>query len=61
MEGIVTMEDVIETILGLEITDESDAETDMQQFAKEQWKTKAADLDIETLEDDEDPNEDRLP
>jgi len=46
MEGIVTMEDVIETILGLEITDESDVQTDMQQFAKERWKTKAAGLDL---------------
>ncbi len=47
MEGIVTMEDVIETILGLEITDESDIETDMQQFAKERWKKKAANLDLD--------------
>ena len=46
MEGIVTMEDVIETILGLEITDESDFQTDMQQFAKERWKTKAANLNL---------------
>ena len=46
MEGIVTMEDIIETILGLEITDESDFQTDMQQFAKERWKTKAAHLDL---------------
>ena len=46
MEGIVTMEDVIETILGLEITDESDVQTDMQLFAKERWKTKAAHLDL---------------
>lgn len=48
VEGIVTMEDVIETILGLEITDESDTQIDMQQFAKECWKTKAAEMDIET-------------
>lgn len=38
MEGIVTLEDVIETILGLEITDECDIQIDMQQFAKERWK-----------------------
>jgi len=46
MEGIVTMEDIIETILGLEITDESDFQTDMQQFAKERWKTRSAHLEL---------------
>ncbi|MBO7522244.1 MAG: DUF21 domain-containing protein, partial [Bacteroidales bacterium] len=40
VEGIVTMEDVIETILGFEITDESDVQTDMRQFAKERWAKK---------------------
>ncbi len=36
-EGILTMEDIIETILGLEITDERDTQTDMQQLARERW------------------------
>lgn len=36
-KGLVTMEDVIETLLGLEIVDESDIETDMQKLAKERW------------------------
>lgn len=40
MDGIVTMEDIIETILGLEIVDEKDAVTDMQKHAKELWKKK---------------------
>lgn len=36
--GIVTMEDVIETMLGTEIVDEKDTVTDMQELAREQWK-----------------------
>jgi CBS domain containing-hemolysin-like protein len=39
-EGIVTMEDVIETLLGLEILDEKDSIEDMQQYAKECWATR---------------------
>jgi cation diffusion facilitator family transporter len=35
MDGIVTMEDIIETLLGFEIIDEKDTVYDMQQLAKE--------------------------
>lgn len=38
--GIVTMEDIIETLLGFEIVDEKDTVTDMQQYAKERWKAR---------------------
>ena len=38
MDGIVTMEDIIETLLGFEIVDETDTITDMQQYARERWK-----------------------
>jgi CBS domain containing-hemolysin-like protein len=38
MAGIITMEDVIETLLGTEIIDEADHTVDMQALAKEKWK-----------------------
>jgi CBS domain containing-hemolysin-like protein len=38
LDGIVTMEDVIETLLGFEIVDEKDTIADMQQYARERWR-----------------------
>ena len=42
MAGIVTMEDIIETLLGLEIVDERDKVIDMQHYARERWKRRKA-------------------
>ena len=39
-DGIITMEDIIETLLGLEIIDENDQVVDMQLYAKEKWFNK---------------------
>ncbi len=50
--GIVTMEDVIETLLGLEIVDESDHAVDMQEFARSNWKKRAQRLGLEEAEVD---------
>lgn len=36
--GIVTLEDIIESIFGLEIVDETDDVVDMQQYARTKWK-----------------------
>jgi len=37
-EGIITLEDCIETILGVEIVDESDSTVDMRELAKQRMK-----------------------
>ena len=42
--GIVTLEDVIETMLGKEIVDETDEVVDMQEYAKEQWEMAQKDI-----------------
>ncbi len=44
--GIVTMEDIIETLLGLEIMDESDNVADMQALARKNWEARAKRLGI---------------
>jgi CBS domain containing-hemolysin-like protein len=41
MEGIVTMEDAMETLLGLEIMDEMDTSKDMQELARRRWRKRA--------------------
>jgi len=46
MEGIITMEDILETLLGLEIMDESDKTADMQQYARRMWKKRAKEMGI---------------
>jgi len=40
--GVVTMEDVVETLLGQEIIDESDRVSDMQRLARRRWEQRAA-------------------
>ena len=42
--GVVTMEDVVETLLGLEIVDETDSVEDMQALARKQWFKRAREL-----------------
>lgn len=44
--GLVTMEDIIETLLGLEIMDESDNIEDMQVLARKNWEKRAKRMGI---------------
>ena len=39
--GLVTLEDLVETLLGMEIMDEVDEVRDMQKLAREQWLQRA--------------------
>jgi CBS domain containing-hemolysin-like protein len=45
--GLVTLEDVVETLLGMEIVDEMDEVKDMRALARRQWERRARALGIE--------------
>jgi len=51
--GLITMEDIIETLLGLEIMDESDNIEDMQLLARKNWEKRAKQMGLFTGEKDE--------
>lgn len=55
MTGVVTVEDVLETLLGIEIVDEFDSNYDMQEYARQKWKERAKALGI-IAENDNSPN-----
>jgi len=46
-QGLVTLEDVVETLLGMEIIDEMDKVVDMRVLARQQWEKRAKSLGIE--------------
>jgi CBS domain containing-hemolysin-like protein len=46
-KGIVTLEDLIETLVGVEIIDEQDKVADMQALARKLWKKRAKALGLE--------------
>ncbi len=47
VQGLVTLEDVVETLIGLEITDELDTVEDMQALAYRRWRDRMAALGID--------------
>ena len=46
VSGVVSQEDVIETLLGLEIMDESDSVADLQALARKSWENRAKRMGI---------------
>ncbi|MGL4205702.1 MAG: CNNM domain-containing protein [Aeromonadaceae bacterium] len=51
VEGLVTMEDLIETLLGLEIVEEGDVAVDMQKLARQLWQKRIQEHGIHLSED----------
>ncbi len=47
MMGVVTLEDILETLLGLEIVDEGDKTPDMQELARRLWKRRAREMGLQ--------------
>ncbi len=47
LKGIVTLEDIIETLVGEEIVDEGDMDTDMQALARRRWLRRAKKMGID--------------
>lgn len=54
--GLVTLEDVMETLLGIEIVDESDEASDLQALAREKWNERAKELGLLPDEPEEQHN-----
>ncbi|MFK7738130.1 MAG: CNNM domain-containing protein [Pirellulaceae bacterium] len=57
LEGVVTLEDVVETLVGMEIVDEADKAVDMRKMAREKWgrRMKSRGISVGEIAADETP------
>ena len=63
VQGLVTLEDVVETLIGLEITDEVDRVEDMQALAHRRWRERmeAIGIDPDSIEAGQGPSDQNGP
>ncbi len=54
MEGLVTLEDVVETLIGIEIVDEADKIDDMRRLARQKWAERMERIGIDVRDPEED-------
>ncbi|NVJ91250.1 MAG: HlyC/CorC family transporter [Methylocystaceae bacterium] len=50
VQGVVTLEDIVETLIGLEIMDEMDTVEDMQLLARKRWRERMTEMGIQFTE-----------
>lgn len=55
-DGVVSMEDVIETLLGFEIVDEADTVADLQELARQRWLERARRLGLVSATTSDEPD-----
>ena len=54
--GVATVEDIVETLIGMDIVDEDDTLTNRRQMARKRWQERASRLGISEKTDSEDDN-----
>ena len=54
VDGVITMEDLLETLLGMQIVDEADRVKSLREMARSKWRQRALLLGTEIVEPDRD-------